>query len=153
MKRLNLLLTILLSFGLLSCGDDNDSNDNRFSNNIIELDGKKYDIVFATLIGTDVDEESNYTFALTTRNTDSGQYHIVNLCVNFPTQDGVTGTYGVDKKDRLLDPSGSNYMYVTVEGNELKDAKIYGSLTDGACTIKHNKDKDYTISFKLKPVT
>ncbi|MDL2303336.1 hypothetical protein LJC28_02960 [Dysgonomonas sp. OttesenSCG-928-D17] len=138
----------LAPFFFLSCGDD---DDDKSSNNEISLGSETHKVTLVTITGTEMDGEGDYTIILTSTTSDPQKVLSVMLNVSFATANGVSGYYDIDNQDYLLGAISSGYLYTSIKEEQPEDMDTYFNLTEGTCSIKHNKNKNYTITFDIKP--
>jgi hypothetical protein len=150
------LLLALTPFFFSSCSDD---DDDKASNNEISLGSETYKAALASITGTEADGKGEYTILITNSTNDPQKAFTVMLNVSFPLKNGVSGSYNnglpgsysIDDEDYELHSIASGYFYISVDEGQIQEMDSYYDLTDGICSIKHNKSDNFTITFDIKP--
>jgi hypothetical protein len=141
------LLLALIPPVFSSCSND---DDDKGSNNEIILGNERYKATQVTITGEEKERYGDYYIHITSSTKDQKAFS-VELVISSLIADEISGTYNIDDKENLL-YTVSGYHYTSFGENwPENDTGIYFSLTEGTCSIKHNKNKNYTITFDIKP--
>ena len=139
--RKTLLMFGMIALILSGCSDD----DGPSTQNKITLDGARFNISTATIVGVSIDGEGHAGISFTDANNTSSK--TLNVDIDYFGDSNVAGTYSYPQEqgDGLLIDALTTYTEMTTDGD------VYSTtLVSGTASVKANGGDNYTVTINLE---